>query len=85
MVQDVDNNVLDTSGTVTVTLSNPDALEPGFITGTIISDEPDAVAGNLACVADGNALESGKKIVSCVGQSPGDTTKMFNVLFVSKD
>ena len=56
----------------------------GVVTGTITSSEPGAVVGNMSCIADVNALGSGKSIISCVGQSPGDTTKLFNVLFVSK-
>lgn len=67
--------------TVTLTLNGtPDALATGIITGTINSGG----SGNLACMADINVLGSGKKMVSCVGQSPGDNTKMFNVIFASK-
>lgn len=53
----------------------------GFMTGTI-SDG--AGTGNMICMVDPDAVNSGKKIVSCVGQSPGNTDDMFNVLFVSK-
>lgn len=53
----------------------------GFMTGTI----SDGVGtGNMICMVDPDALDSGKKVVSCVGQSPGDNNDMFNVLFVSK-
>ena len=65
---------IDLTGTV-------DALGSGLITGTIT----DGLSGNLACMADFNVANSGKQIVSCVGQSPGENTKMFNVLFASKD
>ncbi len=54
----------------------------GFMTGTI--DDGFGTPGNMICMADPNALNTGKKIVSCVGQSPGDANDMFNVLFVSK-
>ena len=67
--------------TVTVTLDGtPDALGNGLITGTIASG---ADTGNLACMADRDVLGSGRIMVSCVGQSPGDNGNMFNVLFTS--
>ena len=71
---------------VTVTLSNAineigGTSANGFMTGTI----SDGVGtGNMICMVDPDAVGSGKKIVSCVGQSPGDVNQMFNVLFVSK-
>lgn len=71
------------AGTATVTLSGGvDSIASGMITGTISDGSG---TGNLACTADINALSSGKKIISCVGQSPavGEQAKMFNVLFVS--
>ncbi len=58
-----------------------DSIAPGFITGTISYDG--TVTGNLACMADIDALSTGKKIISCVGQSPNDNEAMFNVIFVS--
>ena len=67
--------------TVTVTLDGtPDDLGNGLITGTIASG---ADTGNLACMADRDVLGSGRIMVSCVGQSPGDNGNMFNVLFTS--
>ncbi len=69
--------------TVTVTLSGTaDVLGNGLVTGTIASG---ADSGNLACMADNDVLGGGRKMISCVGQSPGDNANMFNVLFVSKD
>ena len=74
------------SDSVTITLSN--AINEiggtslnGFMTGTI-SDG--LGTGNMICMVDPNAVGSGKKIISCVGQSPGDVNKIFNVLFVSR-
>ncbi len=68
---------------VTISLSGGvDTPVDGFVTGTITNDDGDT--GNLACMADYDALGSGKKIVSCVGQSPGDNTNMFNVILASK-
>ncbi len=70
-------------GSVTITLNGQvDFPSTGFITGTIMDD--DSNLGNLSCMVDVNANSSGKAIVNCVGQSPGDNTKMFNVMFVSK-
>ena len=68
-----DSATLNMSGTV-------DAPETGFVAGTISSGGGN---GSLVCMADIDVLDAGKKIVSCIGQSPGDNTKMFNVLFVS--
>ena len=68
---------------VTITLNGGvDTPVDGFVTGTITDDNGDT--GNLACMADYDALGSGSKIVSCVGQSPGDNTNMFNVILTSK-
>ena len=68
---------------VTVTLNgSPDALGNGFITG-LISDGG-STPGQLACMVDINANSTEKNIINCVGQSPGENTKMFNVMFVSK-
>ena len=51
----------------------------GLITGTINGDG----VGNLACMVDTNAANSGRSLLRCVGQSPGDQTRMFNVIMVS--
>lgn len=85
IVTDVETGAT-SADSVTVTLSNSvneigSSMLNGFMTGTI----SDGVGtGNMICMVDPDAVGSGKKIVSCVGQSPGDTNNMFNVLFVSK-
>ncbi len=67
--------------TVTVNLSGtPDDLGSGLITGTI---NDGTNSGNLACMADISVLDGDTKMINCIGQSPGDNTKMFNVLFIS--
>ena len=71
---------------VMITLSNAinevgGTTANGFMTGTISDGSG---TGNMACIVDTKAVDSGRKIVSCVGQSPGDVNKMFNVLFVSR-
>lgn len=71
------------AGNVVVTLDGTlNELGSGLITGTV--DDGDGTPGNMACMTDNNAAGTGKKIINCVGQSPGDNTKMFNALFVSK-
>lgn len=78
LVTDIPTGATSSDG-ATLTLTG--TLEENFITGTI--QDSDANMANIACMADQDANGSGKTIVSCVGQSPGDNTKMFNVLFVS--
>jgi hypothetical protein len=85
IVQDIDNNALDMMESVSINLSMADDPGTGLISASIASSEPGSVAGNMACMADGDALGTGKKVVSCVGQSPGDVSRMFNILLVSKD
>lgn len=82
LVTDITTGELDTEG-VTITLNGAvDQPETGFITGMIT--DSDSNNGNLVCMADVNANGTTQTIVNCVGQSPGDNTKMFNVMFVSK-
>lgn len=71
------------SGGATINLnagSGVDQPGTGFVTGTVTDGSG---TGNLSCMVDIDAAGTGKKIASCVGQSPGDTSKLFNVLFVS--
>lgn len=81
VVDDIDTGALSVDS-VTVDLSGGiDTPADGFITGTI--SDPSASAGNLVCMADSDAAGTGRKIISCVGQSPGMASSMFNVLLVS--
>lgn len=59
---------------LTGTLDQP---TPGFITGTILSENEE---GNIACVVNTDLGTSGTNLVSCVGQAPGDNTGMFNLI-----
>lgn len=80
LVTNIDTGAV-SNETVTVNLSGtPDQLATGLITGTIVN----TTSGSLACMADIGVLGTSTKMISCVGQSPGDNQKMFNVLFVSK-
>ncbi len=83
MVTDIDNNVL-SSDSVTITLTTADNPSTGFVTGTIDSNQPGSTPGQLTCMVNLDAQGSGRNIMSCVGQSPGDNSQMFNVLLVSK-
>jgi hypothetical protein len=83
IVTDIETNTL-SAESVTISLTTVDNPSTGFITGTITNSEPGSIAGNMACMANADAQGTGKNIVSCVGQSPGDATEMFNVLLVSK-
>ena len=83
IVTDIENNTL-SADSVTISLTTADNPSTGFITGTITDSKPGSIAGNMACMANSDAQGTGKNIVSCVGQSPGDATEMFNVLLVSK-
>ncbi|MEM7377558.1 MAG: hypothetical protein AAF460_08645, partial [Pseudomonadota bacterium] len=65
---------------LTNTVDDPSA---GLITGTL-TDNGSANTGNVACMIDSDVLGTGKRIMSCVGQSPGDNTQMVNAIFTSK-
>jgi len=82
-VTNIDTGAVDNTSGVTVSLTGTvDDPETGIITGTISTSTS---VGNLTCMVDINASGTGKKIGSCVGQAPDDATKMFNVMFVSKN
>lgn len=66
---------LDLSGT-------PDATIDGFITGHIIQESE--ATPNVACMANIDLRESGEKLLACVGQAPGASTKIFNVFAISR-
>ncbi len=73
-----------TDGAVTVDLfGTTNSPIPGFITGTITDGA--GGTGNLACMVDENVQDSGQRLISCVGQSPGDNTQVFNVFFASNE
>ena len=83
MITDIDNNVL-SPDSVTINLTTADNPSTGFVTGTIEYTQPNPSYGNLTCMVNLDAQGSGRNIMSCVGQSPGNNSQMFNVLLVSK-
>lgn len=54
----------------------------GFIKVTITGQ--DGKTGKAACMAGINVKETGKNVVFCIGQAPGENSKAFNLLLVSK-
>ncbi|VAW69679.1 hypothetical protein MNBD_GAMMA09-2682 [hydrothermal vent metagenome] len=81
LVSDVTTGAAQAGTSAAVNLTGTvDSIANGLITGTISFG---STLGNLACMADIDSLSSGKKIISCVGQSPDNTANMFNVIFVS--
>ncbi len=82
-VVNIDTGEVDATSSVTVSLTGTvDSPQPGIITGIISTGTS---TGNVTCMVDIDASGTGKKIGSCIGQAPDDATKMFNVMFVSKN
>lgn len=65
---------------VLVSMTTTNDPEPGMATGTI--NDGGASPGQLACALDATVSSGNGVVITCVGQSPGDNSKMFNVLFV---
>ncbi len=81
LVTDVITGATDNASSVNVFLDGTvDSPSNGRVTGSI-SDGFDT--GRMACVVDLNALNSGTKIISCVGQSPVSNADIYNVIFIS--
>lgn len=72
-----------TGETVELNLTGtPDDLSVGIITGEVKATGA-ASGGDLACLADVSVGGNSAKMVTCIGQSPSDSSKMFNVIFSS--
>jgi len=69
------------SGTATIALTSFNSPSAGFARGTITSNSQ---TGNVVCNVNTNVQSTGKKVLFCIAQSPGNTTKHFNFLAVSK-
>lgn len=81
LVSDVVTGATVPNSTASVNLLTVDTFSaPGLMTGSVSYG---GSTGNMACVADINANSTGKKIISCVAQSPDNNANMFNVIFVS--
>lgn len=56
----------------------------GFIQGTVsreVDNQDDPATGNVICAYNGDANDSGGKLLSCVGQSPAANTRRLNLAF----
>jgi hypothetical protein len=79
-ITDVDTGTT-SADSVTITTTALDSPSNGFIKATI---QAGLDSGVMSCMAAKNVVSSGKNMLFCVSQSPGDNTKMFNLLLVSK-
>lgn len=66
---------------VTITSTGLDSPGDGFMKATITAGTD---TGLMSCMVAKNVVSSGKNMLFCVSQSPGDNTKMFNLLLISK-
>lgn len=65
----------------TFALTAVDTPSPGMIQATVTISSS---TGNVACIASARALETSKKVIWCVGQSPSQNSKPFNAFLVSQ-
>lgn len=80
-VTNVETGDTDPQG-ATISLTDMDLPSAGFVRGTItITGKP---ARPLRCMGKSDINGSGKNMLFCIGESPDDTTKHFNLLMVSK-
>ncbi len=73
------------AGTIAVTAVNMvgAAASDGWFTGTLtVSPDP---ARPIYCMAANDVGDSGKNMLLCIGQSPGDATEFYNLVLVSAD
>jgi len=70
------------SGSATINLSGTaNSPQTGMITGTVTVS---STTTNIACIAHTSLSSAAKKVISCSGRDPGNSTKLFNFLLVSK-
>jgi hypothetical protein len=87
----VDENNLDTAadgaliGSITFTGVNQvgSASVDGWLTATL--DNGVDPAGPMYCMAATDLVSTGRNMITCVGQSPGDSTRFYNTVMVSLD
>ncbi|PIT99218.1 MAG: hypothetical protein COT74_09420 [Bdellovibrionales bacterium CG10_big_fil_rev_8_21_14_0_10_45_34] len=80
IVTDVDTDTT-SSDTVSLNISALNSPSTGLMAGTLTSPSG---SGTVACMAVSNANGTGKQVINCAGADPGDTTKLFNFLLVSR-
>ena len=81
-VDDVANNTVGNTQFTLDLFGTLNAPVTGFITGEVSSE---GNTGNLACMTDADVLGSGQQMMSCVGQAPGDNTRMFNIILAANN
>ncbi len=54
----------------------------GFATGQL---DIGGATGNIACMVDDDVLGTGQRMISCAGQSPSRTYRLFNLILTSAD
>ena len=69
------------SGGASLTITAFNSPSNGFMTGTLTAG---ATTTNVACMGVQNVNSTSKNVINCVGRDPGDATKLFNFLLVSK-
>ncbi len=79
-VSDIETGAV-TSDQATVTLTALNSPSAGFMTGVVTQG---ALTGKMACMGAANVVSSGKNMMFCIGQSPNQNSKIFNILLVSK-
>jgi len=73
--------VITSSGaTINLTGTVNDPSE-GFINGTL---DAGANSGNISCMVDTNANNTGKTLINCSGQLPDNNTMLFNITMASQ-
>ena len=86
---------VDTGYAGTLTITNYDQPGTGFFTATLSVNESDtaAIHSYVQCTVDLDTASSGKNIINCVGQEPGESAignvkygsdSMFSLMIISK-
>ena len=81
-MDDVANNTVGTTQFTLDLFGTLNAPAVGFITGQVSSE---GNTGNLACMVDADVLGTGQQMMSCVGQAPGNNTRMFNIILAANN
>jgi hypothetical protein len=76
------NQSVNTSSGAGFAISNVDSPTDGFIKGTVTDESNNSAT--IRCMANTNINGSGKTFLFCAGANPGEQTKMYNLLLISK-
>lgn len=79
----VDTNTLSSTDSVGVSItSSLNQPANGFF--SIQITDKDSNTGTAKCMANSDVVNSGKNLIYCIGENPGDNSKLYNLLLVSK-